>query len=347
MGSSEKFCLRWNDFESNISVAFREIREEKDFFDCTLSCGSRQIQAHKLILSACSPFFRSILRQNPHQHPLLYLKGVEFTDLQAVLNFMYHGEVNVAQEELNSFLSVAEDLKVKGLTQNNSEVSTNNEQSKPQKTKAEPISVPSSRPRPTNTEDQTQKRPRYTAAPAAPSAPAPYPDDDIQEVMPVVKQEPPSQVVEHQPHPQPVVTMSQAAYQPTMVQGNTVAQVEESYGEDGYDYGGYEEEGGGYEVGMMDQSIGGPDHNKVISDVDDVDSFIQSSSSLLESGEWLCCLCQKVVRNKGNLVQHIEVNHLARVARYPCTLCGDKFVTRRKLARHRKNECREALHQLV
>ena len=85
----------------------------------------------------------------------------------------------------------------------------------------------------------------------------------------------------------------------------------------------------------------------VISDVDDVDSFIQSSSSLLESGEWLCCLCQKVVRNKGNLVQHIEVNHLARVARYPCTLCGDKFVTRRKLARHRKNECREALHQLV
>merc|ERR1711915_237845 len=119
MGSSEKFCLRWNDFENNISVAFREIREEKDFFDCTLSCGSRQIQAHKLILSACSPFFRNILRRNPHQHPLLYLKGVRFSDLQAVLNFMYHGEVNVAQEELNSFLAVAEDLKVKGLTQNN------------------------------------------------------------------------------------------------------------------------------------------------------------------------------------------------------------------------------------
>ena len=45
MGSTEKFCLRWNDFESNISLAFRDIREEKDFFDCTLSCGSRQLQA--------------------------------------------------------------------------------------------------------------------------------------------------------------------------------------------------------------------------------------------------------------------------------------------------------------
>ena len=103
MGSNEKFCLRWNDFESNISVAFREIREEKDFFDITLSCGSRQIQAHKLILSACSPFFRSVLKQNPHQHPLLYLKGVRYSDLQSVLNFIYHGEVNIAQEELNSF----------------------------------------------------------------------------------------------------------------------------------------------------------------------------------------------------------------------------------------------------
>merc|ERR1712240_764192 len=70
--------------------------------------------------SACSPFFRTVLKQNPHEHPLLYLKGVQFNDLQAVLNFMYHGEVNVAQEELNSFLAVAEDLEVKGLTQNNS-----------------------------------------------------------------------------------------------------------------------------------------------------------------------------------------------------------------------------------
>merc|ERR1712202_6705 len=117
----EKSCLRWNDFESNISNAFRELRDDKDFFDVTLACDDEQIQAHKVILSACSVFFRNILRRNPHQHPLLYMKGVKYTDLQSVLNFMYHGEVNVAQEELNSFLAVAEDLKVKGLTQNDSE----------------------------------------------------------------------------------------------------------------------------------------------------------------------------------------------------------------------------------
>ena len=118
--ASEKFCLRWNDFESNISVAFRELRNDSDFFDVTLACDDEQIQAHKVILSACSPFFRTVLRRNPHAHPLLYLKGVKYSDLQAVLNFMYTGEVNLAQEELSSFLEVAEELRVKGLMRNNS-----------------------------------------------------------------------------------------------------------------------------------------------------------------------------------------------------------------------------------
>merc|ERR1712183_130128 len=270
MTSSEKFCLRWNDFENNISIAFREIREEKDFFDCTLSCGSRQIEAHKLILSACSPFFRSVLRQNPHQHPLLYLKGVEFTDLQAVLNFMYHGEVNVAQEELNSFLSVAEDLKVKGLTQNNTESPS----SKP-KSKVEP-GPPLNRPPPTvhksvSVEEQIhhappasvpKQRPRTVVAP--PFAPTHYQDqhdDDIQEVVPVVKQEP--SAADHLASSLPLATMTQHHFQDAMdtQQGTTVASMEESYGDDGYDdYGGYE--GEGYEEGAMMPSGNDADHNK-------------------------------------------------------------------------------------
>ena len=72
MSSSEKFHIERS-------------RRKRIFFYCTLSCGSSQIQANKLILSACSPFFESIIRQNPCQNPLLYLKGVEFTDLQTVL----------------------------------------------------------------------------------------------------------------------------------------------------------------------------------------------------------------------------------------------------------------------
>jgi hypothetical protein len=75
------------------------------------------VQAHKVILAACSPLFRKILaHQKNQQNPLLYLKGIRLKELQAVLNFMYHGEVNVAQDSLNNFLAVAEELAVKGLT---------------------------------------------------------------------------------------------------------------------------------------------------------------------------------------------------------------------------------------
>eukprot|EP00096_Caligus_rogercresseyi_P007693 TRINITY_DN256_c0_g1_i2.p1 TRINITY_DN256_c0_g1~~TRINITY_DN256_c0_g1_i2.p1 ORF type:complete len:412 (-),score=153.78 TRINITY_DN256_c0_g1_i2:435-1670(-) len=117
MGSCERLCLRWNDFESNIKHGFSELRQEEDFFDVTLACGSQQIKAHKVILSACSPFFRSIIKSIPHAHPLLYLRGIQFAHLESLLCFMYNGEVNVTQEDLNNFLAVAEELKIKGLTQ--------------------------------------------------------------------------------------------------------------------------------------------------------------------------------------------------------------------------------------
>ena len=172
---SEKFCLRWNDFESNISTAFRELREDKDFFDVTLACDDDQIEAHKVILSACSPFFKTILKRNRHQHPLLYLKGVKYTELVAILNFMYHGEVNVAQEELNSFLGIAEELKVKGLTQNNS--------NKPNSFKPKEITCKndavSAAPPPKKVKMFNQTPSDKTAVHTASD------DDDIQEVLPV------------------------------------------------------------------------------------------------------------------------------------------------------------------
>ena len=235
MGSNEKFCLRWNDFESNISVAFRELREEKDFFDVTLACDDSQLEAHKVILSACSPFFRDILKKNPHQHPLLYLKGVKYKELVSVLNFMYMGEVNVAQEELNSFLSVAEELRVKGLTQNNSDSG------------AKPESKSRVRDPPESAPPTKKSRPTLP-----PPQPQPTHDDDIQEVIPV-KSEPRDQ-------PVPVSQDLNHVYQDTGAQGGTVA-LQENYPDD-YDYdGGYE----GYDEGSYDPSAlqaTGADGNK-------------------------------------------------------------------------------------
>ena len=115
--SSEKFSLKWNDFEKNISGALKELKDEDDLYDVTLACGDDEVSAHKVILSACSPFFKTVLRRHKHHHPLLYLHGFSFSDLQSVLSFMYLGEVSVAQDQLNSFLAIAEELQVKGLTQ--------------------------------------------------------------------------------------------------------------------------------------------------------------------------------------------------------------------------------------
>ena len=116
MSSNEKFCLRWNDFESNISVAFREIREEKDFFDVTLvSEDELQMSAHKLVLSACSSFFKNILKKNVHASPLIYLSGVSSSNLKNILDYIYCGEVQLFQDQLDSFLDAAQKLKISGL----------------------------------------------------------------------------------------------------------------------------------------------------------------------------------------------------------------------------------------
>ena len=231
---SEKFCLRWNDFESNISSAFRELRDDKDFFDVTLACDDEQIQAHKVILSACSPFFRNILRHNPHQHPLLYLKGVKYTDLQSVLNFMYHGEVSVAQDELNSFLAIAEDLRVKGLTQNQSAGTPKRDPPKqfppPMKTTREPPAAPPKRPRPAPLPSASINPPQMIQS---------QNDDDIQEVMPV-KCEP------REP-PKPTGVLDDDMYRAETSQALTPADEQSlSYPEEHYEEYQYEEEQGGY-----------------------------------------------------------------------------------------------------
>ena len=113
---SEKFCLKWNDFQSIVTQSFSVLRQEQDFHDVTLvSEDETQIPAHKLVLSACSDFFKSILRNNSHSHPLLYLSGIHSTNLSLILDYIYQGEVQIYQEHLDSFLEVAQKLKIEGL----------------------------------------------------------------------------------------------------------------------------------------------------------------------------------------------------------------------------------------
>merc|ERR1712129_306407 len=112
----EKLCLKWNDFQENAISAFGTLREDREFADVTLACeDGQQVEAHKVILASSSPFFLNLLRKNKHSHPLIYMRGLQPEDLVAMIDFLYFGEANVYQENLDSFLAVAEELQLKGL----------------------------------------------------------------------------------------------------------------------------------------------------------------------------------------------------------------------------------------
>jgi len=269
MASGEKFCLRWNDFETNISTAFREIREEKDLFDCTIAVGSKQLQAHKLILSACSPFFREIFKQNPHQHPLLYLSRIGFDDLKACLNFMYHGEVNVAQDDLNTFLVVAEELKIKGLTQNNAE-----KDGKPDL--SHPVPVPRQAPPPPPPKlESAPKRPRLP--PAASPVVQVAMDDDIVEVEPEVKTEP--------QHDMALAPMAEETY------------------EEGYDYGEYAPESVDYEGAMVEHGDSGKDV------FGDLMEKVLDTTQFPPVEKFQCRACGKQFNDRSNCRRHVKSAH--------------------------------------
>ena len=140
MNTEEKLCLKYNDFKENVSLAFGDLRQDKELTDVTLVCeDGLQVEAHKLVLVASSPFFLSILKRNKHPHPLIYIRGVTTENLMAMVDFFYRGEASVCQENLDSFLVLAEELQLKGLrgnkTENETEVS-----SKPTKQKSQPKS---------------------------------------------------------------------------------------------------------------------------------------------------------------------------------------------------------------
>jgi len=119
---SEHFCLKWNNYRPNLTSAFKSLREGEDFVDVTLSADGINLKAHKVVLSACSNYFRDLLKGiSTWQHPVLFLRDIPLIDLSLVLEFVYVGEVSVSQDNLQSFLKTAGLLRIKGLAEDEDE----------------------------------------------------------------------------------------------------------------------------------------------------------------------------------------------------------------------------------
>ncbi|XP_021918580.1 uncharacterized protein LOC110829301 isoform X3 [Zootermopsis nevadensis] len=124
-------CLRWNSYHSNMQATFPSLLSNEQFVDVTLACEGRSIKCHKVMLSACSSYFEELLSQNPCQHPIVLMKDLRFWEVQALVDFMYRGEVNVGQDNLPSLLAAAEALQIKGLAGPASTSSSHDEDSLP------------------------------------------------------------------------------------------------------------------------------------------------------------------------------------------------------------------------
>uniref|UniRef100_A0A182NSL9 BTB domain-containing protein n=1 Tax=Anopheles dirus TaxID=7168 RepID=A0A182NSL9_9DIPT len=117
--SSQRFCLRWNNHQTNMLSVFDQLLHDGTFIDVTLAVEGQHLKAHKMVLSACSPYFQQLFVNHPEKHPIVILRDVPYKDMKCLLDFMYRGEVSVDQDRLAAFLRVAESLRIKGLTEVN------------------------------------------------------------------------------------------------------------------------------------------------------------------------------------------------------------------------------------
>ena len=119
----EKYDLKWKTFNGHLVEVFKNLGEEGHFADVTLVSDDQvQTKAHKVVLSACSPVLKTLLVNNPHSHPLLYLRGIKQTELQVILKFMYFGETQIFENRINDFVSVAKDLEIKEISEEQDEI---------------------------------------------------------------------------------------------------------------------------------------------------------------------------------------------------------------------------------
>jgi len=339
MGSSENFCLRWNDFEANVSGAFRDLRAESDFFDVTLGCSDsngRSLQAHKVILSACSSFFKGMLRQqaqqNPaHPHPFIYLRGVSFCDLSSVLDFMYHGEVNVAQEDLNSFLAVAEELQIKGLTNKDGEPSKaagggsapKPAKSRPSEAGGPPVKrIRKSSPAPSSSNNTSQA--------GASASGGGGPDHDVKSVVDI-KSDPEAAGP----------SSSGAGGAGQAVTSADYADESGDFGDyGGDDYGGYDDNGEGRDMMTGDVSVEGGEESQggkerfLVTNKLDLKNLLEKYTTHTPNNGGLCLLCDADYIRYHYCKRHFITKHTKGEKDILCKECGRPFSSVDHLHRH-------------
>jgi len=118
--AAEQYCLKWTNYQRNVTSSFKTLLENEEFVDVTISAEGKSCSAHRVVLSAASPYFRNLLSSlKAWQHPVLVLRDISHIDVTAILEFVYDGKVDVSQDRLQSFLRTAQFLQISGLVEEN------------------------------------------------------------------------------------------------------------------------------------------------------------------------------------------------------------------------------------
>ena len=119
----------WEEHHVKTKESWRLLFDNNKFTDVTLVCGDQKtIEAHRLILSACSPVFAKILDQNMSAHPWIYLRGIDYEELKSIIEFIYLGASSLESSKVNEFFEIAADLEVSSITKSQESARTFNKE---------------------------------------------------------------------------------------------------------------------------------------------------------------------------------------------------------------------------
>jgi len=324
----EELCLRWNDFESILSRSFCEMRDESDFFDVRIACFDdksvmKTIPAHRVVLSACSPVFKELLRAigtGDSKGPLIFLRGISYHEIEAVLEFMYNGQTKVQQTELDAFLAAAEELKIKGLTTNptgNTNDSTTSGGATSRKRPSTHVQHSEDSFDNGNGQQKSSKVKKSRPAPNAVGQAGPSSASDTAGRNMVVKAEEVNLV---------------DAEDDESYQDYAEAEIDEPFDESAYQD--HDQDGAG-----ADFPTDSKDLIKEISTMDRrqrkefLDNLVFHNTI---TDRWSCRICHNSYTRKFTAVDHIEEKHL-KLLSYPCDFC-EAFFTSSNLKRKHQNE---------
>jgi len=306
----DNFQLQWNQFEDNLATSFQALRNEGELYDVTLACDDDQVEAHKMILSASSGFFKTILKRNPHAHPLLYLKGVKIQNLRSLLDFMYLGKANVAQDQVETFLKLGEELDVKGLVSNQQGEDNQTRFINENITKAEHN---------IETRGLTKKSIQL-------------PKEVRKEITEIITYKPEKHLDTTFDKTEPKLDETFEKTEPKLDETfeKTEPKLDETFDQTGYKFDKTFEK----TEHQLDETFS----NMNVSKSDLTDSNDQAESlmerTMDDDGQavWQCSACNKVSRTRNNLKKHVEI-HITGLS-FSCKFCDKVWKTRNSLNTH-------------